>query len=166
MACIGVCRSFLGSGSRVFQNSFVAVVLITAMTVLGTRPAQAQNVDTWKSVAIIGGATAAGAYIGHKVGGRTGALVGAGIGGAAGYAIDRRRRMNQYNQYGYNNGGYYGSPDGYYGNGGYNGGYYENGGYYGNPGGYYGPYDNGGYPYSSGYVSNSRTNRAVYSERR
>lgn len=172
MACIGVCRSFLGSGSRIFQSSFVAVVLITAMTLLGTRPAQAQNVDTWKSVAIIGGATAAGAYIGHKVGGRTGALVGAGVGGAAGYAIDRRRRMNQYNQYGYNNGGYYGSPDGY-GNGGYNGGYYENGGYYGNPGGYYGnpgghygPYDNGGYPYSSGYVSNRRTNRAVYSERR
>ena len=82
MACIGVCRSFLGSGSRVFQSSFVAVVLVAAMTVLGTRPAQAQNVDTWKSVAIIGGATAAGAYIGHKVGGRTGALVGAGIGGA------------------------------------------------------------------------------------
>jgi hypothetical protein len=165
MACIGVCKSFLRSGSRVFQTSFTAVVLITALTLLGTRPAQAQNVDTWKSVAIIGGATAAGAYIGHKVGGRTGALVGAGVGGAAGYAIDRRRRLNQYNQYGYNNGGYYGSPDGYYGNGAYNGGNYDNGGYYGNPGGYYGPYDSGGYPYSSGYVSNNRPDRVWCPER-
>jgi len=107
--------------------------------------AQAQSADTWKSVVIIGGSTAAGAYIGHKVAGRTGAVVGAGVGASAGYAIDRRRRANEYyNQYGDN---------AYYGN---NGGYYGNGGYYDNQ-----------YPYSSGYQSNNDyENRNRYSSRR
>jgi hypothetical protein len=149
MACIGVGKNFLVFSSRVFQSSFIAVALIAAIALLGTQPAQAQTADTWKSVAIIGGTTAAGAYIGHKLGGSRGALVGAGIGGAAGYAIDRRRRTNRYNQYGYNDGGYYGSPDGYY----------EDSGYYGNSGNY-GPYDEGGYPYASGYRFKSYSNSA------
>jgi hypothetical protein len=149
MACIGFGKNFLDFSSRVFQSSFIAVALIAAIALLGTQPAQAQTADTWKSVAIIGGTTAAGAYIGHKLGGSRGALVGAGIGGAAGYAIDRRRRTNRYNQYGYNDGGYYGSPDGYY----------ENSGYYGNSGNY-GPYDEGGYPYASGYRFKSYSNSA------
>jgi hypothetical protein len=149
MACIGFGKNFLVFSSRVFQSSFIAVALIAAIALLGTQPAQAQTADTWKSVAIIGGTTAAGAYIGHKLGGSRGALVGAGIGGAAGYAIDRRRRTNRYNQYGYNDGGYYGSPDGYY----------EDSGYYGNSGNY-GPYDEGGYPYASGYRFKSSPNSA------
>ncbi|PYV88285.1 MAG: hypothetical protein DMG90_15140 [Acidobacteria bacterium] len=149
MACIGFGKNFLVFSSQVFQSSFIAVALIAAIALLGTQPAQAQTADTWKSVAIIGGTTAAGAYIGHKLGGSRGALVGAGIGGAAGYAIDRRRRTNRYNQYGYNDGGYYGSPDGYY----------EDSGYYGNSGNY-GPYDEGGYPYASGYRFKSYPNSA------
>ncbi len=95
---------------------FVALAIVAAFSLLATQPAQAQNADVWKSVAIIGGSTAAGAYIGHKVAGGTGALVGAGIGATAGYAIDRHRRQNEYNnQYGYGNGGYYPGPSGYYG---------------------------------------------------
>ena len=112
-------------------SRFFALAMVTTLTSVVMQPAQAQTADTWKSVAIIGGSTAAGAYIGHKVGGSTGALVGAGVGASAGYAIDRRRRANEYyNQYGDN---------GYYGN---NGAYYGNGGYYGNQD-----------PYASGYQS-------------
>jgi len=118
--------------ARTMKSSrFFALALVTTFTSVAMQPAQAQTADTWKSVAIIGGSTAAGAYIGHKVGGSTGALVGAGVGASAGYAIDRRRRANEYyNQYGDN---------GYYGN---NGAYYGNGGYYGNQD-----------PYASGYQS-------------
>jgi len=120
--------------TRTVQSSrFAAIAIIVTFTSLAMQPAQAQSADTWKSVAIIGGSTAAGAYIGHKVGGRTGALVGAGVGASTGYAIDRRRRANEYyNQYGDN---------GYNGN---NGGYYGNGAYYGNQD-----------PYASGYQSYS-----------
>ena len=137
--------------SQTIQSSrFVALAMVTIFTSVAMQPAQAQSADTWKSVAIIGGSTAAGAYIGHRVAGSTGALVGAGVGASAGYAIDRRRRANEYyNQYGDN---------GYYGN---------NGGYYGNSG-YYGGAADGGYPYASGYQSSnySAANRNQYCRRR
>lgn len=140
------------------STKFWALAIVAAFTLVAMQPAQAQSSNTWKSVAIIGGSTAAGAIIGHKVGGSTGAFVGAAVGASAGYAIDKRRRDNQYNQYGDN--GYYGNYDpnsgdngGYYGN---NGGYYgNNGGYYGNGGNNGGPYDNGGYAYPAGYQSNN-----------
>jgi hypothetical protein len=133
------------------------VVLLLVAAFMSVTPARAQSADTWKSIAIIGGSTAAGAYIGHKVGGRTGAYVGAAAGATAGYAIDRRRRQNQ----NYNNDYQYGN-DGYYG---------DNGGYYGNNYPYAG---NGGYdsdsrntsPYSSGYQSNSFVNNKHHGSRR
>jgi len=119
------------------SGRFVALAIVTTFASLAIQPAQAQSSDTWKSVAIIGGSTVAGAYVGHKVGGSAGAWVGAAVGASTGYAIDKRRRDNEYyNQYGDN--GYYGNNDPYYGNGGYNGG----------------PYD-GGYPYPAGYQSNN-----------
>jgi hypothetical protein len=131
------------------SSRFVAVAMIATFTSVAMQPAQAQSADTWKSVAIIGGSTAAGAYIGHKVAGSTGALIGAGVGATAGYAIDRRRRANEYNEYG--DGGYYGDNGPYYGN---NGGYYgDNGGYDGNGGYSRGPGD--GYSYPAGYESNN-----------
>jgi hypothetical protein len=124
------------------STRFLALAIIAAFTSLALQPAQAQSSDTWKSVAIIGGSTAAGAYIGHKMAGGTGAMIGAGLGATVGYEIDSRRRANEYSQYGYND------P---YGNGGY---YGSNGGYYGNDGYYGGPNDGGYYPYPSGYQSN------------
>lgn len=135
-------------GNRVVRSSrFVALAVVAAFTLAAMQPAQAQSSDTWKSIAIIGGSTAAGAYIGHKVGGSTGAWIGAAAGASTGYAIDKRRRQGEY----YNQDAYY--NDGGYGNyGPYNG---DNGGYYGNGGYNGGPYDNGGYPYPSGYQSNS-----------
>jgi hypothetical protein len=153
--------------NRTLKSSrFIVLAMVAAFTSVALQPAQAQSSDTWKSVAIIGGSTVAGAYIGHKVAGSTGALVGAGVGASTGYAIDRRRRANEYNnQYAYGDGGYYGDNGGYYGN---NGGYYGNGngndgGYNGNNGGYYGnggysggPYDSGAYPYPSSYRKHMR----------
>jgi hypothetical protein len=130
------------SGRAVRGGGLVALLLLAGFVSLAPERAQAQSPssDTWKSVAIIGGSTAAGAIIGHKVAGRNGTYIGAAIGAGAGYAIDRRRRQNEYNN------GYYGN------NGGYNNGYYGNDPYYGN-GGYYG---NGNpYPYGNGYQSNS-----------
>lgn len=132
------------------STKFWALAIVAAFTLVTMQPAHAQSSDTWKSVAIIGGSTAAGAIIGHKVGGGTGAFIGAAVGASTGYAIDKRRRDNQYDRYGDNgygnydpysgdNGGYYGNNGGYYGNGGYNGG----------------PYDNGGYAYPAGYQSNN-----------
>jgi hypothetical protein len=115
------------------------VALLLVATFSSAVPARAQSSDSWKSVAIIGGSTAAGAYIGHKVAGSTGAYVGAAAGAATGYAIDRRRRQNEYNNGYYGNNGPYGDNGGYYGNGDPN---YGNGGYYGN-----------GYPPPSGYPS-------------
>ena len=131
-------ETFAKLAARAIKSTrLVALAMAAAFTLVAMQPAQAQSADTWKSVAIIGGSTAAGAYVGHKVGGRTGALVGAGVGASAGYQIDRRRRANQYyNQDAYG-GGYYGSDAGYYGNGGYDGG----------------PYDDGTYP--SAYQSNN-----------
>jgi hypothetical protein len=127
------------------SKGFTVIALLLAGMFVTAAPARAQSSDTWKSIAIIGGSTAAGAYIGHRVAGSTGAYIGAAAGAATGYAIDRRRRQNEYNNgyYG-NNGGYYGSNDPY-GNGGYygNNGPYNNGGYYGGPGGYPSGYGNG-----------------------
>ena len=134
--------------SRAVKSScLVALAMVATFTSVTIQPVQAQSADTWKSVAIIGGSTVAGAYIGHKVAGGTGAWVCAGVGAAAGYAIDRHRRQNEYyNQYG----GYYPNSSGYPGNG----PYYGDGGYYG------GAY--GGGPYQSGYLT---TNRNRYSRR-
>ncbi len=130
--------NLLGQALAAAQKSryFFAILLFGTVVALMPNQAQAQysSSDTWKSVAIIGGSTAAGAYIGHRVAGRTGAYVGAAAGAATGYAIDRHRRQNEYNN------GYYGNYGGYYGNGSY-----QNG-----------PY---GYPYSSGYQSDGRSSR-------
>ena len=135
------------------SSRLVALALVATFASMALQPAQAQSSDTWKSIAIIGGSTAAGAYIGHKVGGSTGALVGAGVGASTGYAIDRRRRANEYsNQYAYGDGGNYGNDGGYYGN---DGGYYGNGGYNGDAGYNGGPYASDPYPYPSGYQSNN-----------
>ena len=118
------------------------IALLLFATVAYVMPASAQSADTWKSVAIIGGSTAAGAYIGHKVAGTTGAYVGAAVGASAGYAIDRHRRQNE----AYNNGPY--GDNGYYGdNGPYPSNVYPdsgNGGYYGGPNDYPYPPDNQG----------------------
>ena len=85
------------------SSRLVALALVATFASMALQPAQAQSSDTWKSIAIIGGSTAAGAYIGHKVGGSTGTFVGAAVGASAGYAIDKRRRANEYyNQYGDN----------------------------------------------------------------
>lgn len=120
----------------------IALLLLAMFISLTPAQAQAQSSDMWKSVAIIGGSTAAGAILGHAVAGRTGAYVGAAVGAGTGYAIDHRRRQNEYNN------GYYGN-NGYYNNGGYygNGPYYGSGGYYGGPA--------GPYPYGSGYQTTS-----------
>jgi len=143
------------AGRVISTSRLIALTMVVAFGLLAIPPAQAQTADTWKSVAIIGGSTAAGAYIGHKVAGSTGAYIGAGIGATAGYAIDRRRRQNEaYNQ------GYY--PD----NG--NTGYYDpNAGY---PSGVYngGPYDNGGYPGGMPYQGNNysgNSSRRSYAQR-
>src|SRR5205807_7439265 len=123
-------------GTRALQSSRFLTLALAVLVAMAAQPAHAQSSDTWKSVAIIGGSTAAGAFIGHKVGGSTGTLIGAGAGAAAGYAIDRHRRANAY----YNNNPYaygpYGSDSPYYGNGGYNGGPY--GGTSSYPSGYQG----------------------------
>ncbi|HXF14060.1 MAG TPA: hypothetical protein VN517_12965 [Terriglobales bacterium] len=147
MNYIRISRIFAKLSTQAMKSCrLLALGMVAIFTSMALQPAQAQSSDTWKSIAIIGGSTAAGAYIGHKVAGPTGAWVGAGVGATTGYAIDRRRRANEYyNQYG--DGGYYGNNGGYYGN---------DGGYYGNNGGYYGgPGD--GYPYPAGFQSNKRT---------
>ena len=140
--------------ARLIKSSrLIALALVAAFTSVAMQPAQAQSSDTWKSIAIIGGSTAAGAYIGHKMAGRTGAVVGAGVGATVGYSIDRRRRANEYNQYGDN--GYYGN-DPYYGNSGYYGGPYD-----GASGPYNGPYD----PYPSGFQSNGYSANRHFAKR-
>ncbi len=158
MTYTSVLENLTQFASRAMKTGcLVALAMIATFTSAVMQPAQAQTADTWKSVAIIGGSAAAGAYIGHKVAGRTGALVGAGVGASAGYAIDRHRRANEYyNQSAYDPAGYYGNNDPYYGNG---------GGYYGNDGNYSGPYDGGGYRYPSGYQSNNYCSNR-YSRRR
>jgi hypothetical protein len=117
------------------RGRWVAFLLVAAFTCV--MPASAQSADTWKSIAIIGGSTAAGAYVGHKVAGTKGAYIGAAVGATAGYAIDRRRRQNaDYNSdYPYPNSGPY--PD----NGAYPDQYPDsaNGGYY--------PDSSNNYPY-------------------
>ncbi len=132
----------------------VAMAMVAIFTLVAMQPAQAQSSDTWKSIAIIGGSTAAGAYIGHKIAGPTGTWIGAGIGATAGYAIDRRRRQNEYR----NQSGYYDPNSGYYDP---NSGYYGNGGYYG------GPYGGAPYPGVSQYRSNysGSSYRQGYSQR-
>src|SRR3954462_8444296 len=109
--------------SALKSTRLIALVLVAAFA--SVMPAHAQSADTWKSIAILGGSTAAGAYIGHKVAGRTGADGGAAVGASTGYAIDRRRRQNQ------NYDGYYGDNGGSYGNG-YP--YPRHGGYYADSG--------------------------------
>lgn len=124
---------------RVLRGGGLAALMLLAMFLaLTPNQAQAQSSDTWKSVAIIGGSTAAGAIFGHAVAGRKGAYIGAAVGAGTGYAIDHRRRQNEYNNGYYGNNGYY-NPSGYYGNG----PDYGNGGYYGGP--------SGPYPYGNGY---------------
>ena len=131
--------------SRAVKSScFVALAMVATFTSVTIQPVQAQSADTWKSIAIIGGSTAAGAYVGQKIAGPTGALVGAGLGASAGYAIDEYRRRNEYyNQYGDGDGGYYPNSSRYPGNG----------PYYGD--GYYGDASDGG-AYRSGYLANNR----------
>jgi len=153
-----VSETFTKITSKAIKSSrLIALAIVAAFTSAAMQPAQAQSADTWKSIAIIGGSTAAGAYIGHKMAGGTGAMVGAGVGASVGYSIDRRRRANEYNQYG-DNGGYYGNNDPYYGSN--NDPYYGNGGYYGGPSN--GPYN----PYPSGFQSNSNSNNNRFSKRR
>lgn len=131
------------------SNRLIAVAMILIFGLAAAQPAHAQisSSDTWKSVAIIGGSTAAGAIVGHKLGGATGAVIGAGIGASAGYAIDRHRRENEYNnQSPYGPTGEYDPNGGYYGNGG------NGGGPYGGASPASGQYRRGGY---SGYRQDS-----------
>ena len=128
-------------------GGLVALMLLAMFISLTPSQAKAQSSDTWKSVAIIGGSTAAGAILGHAVAGRTGAYVGAAVGAGTGYAIDRRRRQNEYNNGYYGNNGTY-NPSGSYGDG----PYYGNGGYYGDPSGQYG---NGNGYQTTGYYRNT-----------
>jgi len=142
MTYAGVFGLLTKLASRAIRSSrFVALAMVATFTSVAIQPVHAQSADTLKSIAIVGGSTAAGAYIGHRVAGPTGALVGAGLGASAGYAIDRYRRRNEYynDQYAYGDGGNYPNSGGYYGN---NGGYYGDVGYY-----------DGG-PYRSGYLTN------------
>ena len=117
--------------TRVITRSrLIALAMIVTFTSVAMQSAHAQSADAWKSVAIIGGSTAAGAYIGHKIAGPTGAWIGAGIGASTGYVIDSRRRANEYyNQAAYGDTGYYDPNGGYYGNGGYDGGPYDGPGF-------------------------------------
>src|SRR5207248_4701171 len=120
MTYTSISERFTKLAARAIKSScFIALAIIAAVTLGAMQPAQAQSSNTWKSIAIIGGSTAAGAYIGHKIGGSTGTFVGAAAGASAGYAIDKHRRDNQYynNDYVYNDGGYY-PNDGNYGNNG------------------------------------------------
>ena len=117
------------------------VALLLVATFMSVTPARAQSADTWKSIAIIEGSTAAGAFVGYKVGGSRGTYVGAAVGASAGYAIDMRRRQNE--NYYSDNGGHYGNDDPYSGNG-----------------GYYGDSRNT-YPHPSGYQSNINDQRQV-----
>src|SRR5436190_1745580 len=57
-------------GRALRSGQMLALLVLATFTSLMPARAQAQSADTWKSVAIIGGSTAAGAIIGHKVGGR------------------------------------------------------------------------------------------------
>ncbi len=147
------------------RTRLIAIALVMAFTGVAIQPAQAQSSDTWKSIAIIGGSTAAGAYVGHKIAGPTGAWIGAGVGATAGYAIDRKRRENEYNQYGYYGNSGYNDPNGYYGNSGYN---YPGSGYYGNNNGYYGGTNGnyGGNYNGAPYPGSSRYQGASYSQGR
>lgn len=137
--------------SALKSTLWLTIAAVSSYVALGSRPAQAQTSDYWKSAAIIGGATAAGAYIGHKIAGTPGTLIGAGVGGSVGYAIDARRRRNA----AYNDAYAYGDPSGYYGGADPNAPYgnqYPNGGYNGpySPAGYPGPYGGAQYP-NGGY---------------
>ena len=146
MTCTSISGRMTNSIVKALKAGPLLALLLVGMLMTSSAPAQAQTNDAWISAAIIGGSTAAGAIIGHRVAGTTGAYVGAAVGGATGYAIDRRRRQSQYNN------GYYGD------NGGYNG----NGGPYGNNGGYgnnYPPSDNGGYYGGPAYPARFRGNR-------
>jgi len=146
MSYTSISDSLKKLSARAIKSSPLIALLLVAMFA-SAKPAQAQNGDTWKSIAIIGGSTAAGAYIGHKVAGSTGTYVGAAVGATAGYAIDRRRRQNEYNN------GYYGDNGGYYGN---NYPYSGNNGYYGDNNGYYGNNYSSGSQANGNYASHNR----------
>jgi len=162
MTCTSISGRLTNSCVNALKASPLLVLLLVGMLMTSSAPAQAQNNDAWISAAIIGGSTAAGAIIGHRVAGTTGAYVGAAVGGATGYAIDRRRRQSQYNN------GYYGDNGGYSGNGqGDSGGPYpnnrrsRNNGGYGNDGGYGNNYPqsgDGGYGDPSAYPARFRSN--------
>jgi len=143
MTCTSIAKGLINVSVKALKNSPLIALLLAGM-IASSAPARAQANDAWISAAIIGGSTAAGAIIGHRVAGTTGAYVGAAVGGATGYAIDRRRRQSQYNN------GYYGD------NGGNNGRPYGNNGGYGNnnPPSNNGGYDGGSaYPYPAQYRS-------------
>ena len=161
MTCTRASEAFSNLSKKVIKSTrLLALALVSMFMTFAMQPAQAQSADTWKSVAIIGGSTLAGAYVGHKIAGSTGAVIGAGVGATAGYEIDRRRRANEYYNQAYDGGyygnsGYYGNNDPYYGNG--NGGYYGNGN-----GGYNGDPYGGGYPDPSGFQSSNYTSRHAH----
>ena len=161
---LGKLVALLGRNPRL-----VALAVAASFMTLAIQPAQAQSSDYWKSAAIIGGSTAAGAYIGHKLAGPTGTMIGAGMGAAVGYAVDSRRRAGAYNAYGDGNYGPNAQYGPYGGNapygGPYNGPSGPNAGPYGNGGPYGGnaPYGNG--PYGGAYpytpdLQNTRDSQA------
>ncbi len=80
--------------SRVVTPSrVIALALVVAFTAVAMQPAQAQtSADTWKSVAIIGGSTAAGAGVGAVLGGGSGAKRGAVVGLLGGTVYDLATR--------------------------------------------------------------------------
>ena len=131
----------------------LVLATLACVVAVAAQPAHAQNSDYWKSAAIVGGSTAAGAYIGHKIThSTTGTMIGAGTGAALGYAIDARRRRNA----DYNNAYGYVDPNAGYG---YGAGPYSGGGPYTGQGGYgpqggYGSYDPAGGYYGGQYPGN------------
>jgi len=161
MTCTSISERTTNFSARAISSSRLFVLLLAAMFA-SVLPAHAQSNDAWKSAAIIGGSTAAGAYVGYRVGGSTGAYIGAATGAAAGYAIDQRRRQAEYNNGYYGDNGDYSPNDG----GGYSGDDYpqsrrsgRRGNYpqSGDDGGYYGGSPNG-YPadYRSNFNASSR----------
>ena len=148
MTCHGICKGLMNLSVNALKGSPLVALVLGGM-LMAVAPAQAQNGDAWKSAAIIGGSTAAGAIVGYKIAGSRGAYVGAAVGGTAGYAIDQRRRANEYNN------GYYGDNGGNYGN---NYPANGNGGYDGGSG--------GTYPYSANYRSSNSSYATDTSYRR
>lgn len=144
MTFTGICKGLINLSVNALKGSPLVALVLAGMFIT-VAPAHAQNSDAWKSAAIIGGSTAAGAIVGYKIAGSRGAYVGAAVGGSAGYVIDQRRRANEYNN------GYYGDNGGNYGNN-----YPANG----NGG------SGGAYPYATDYRSSNRSYATDTSYRR